>query len=70
MDFPKKVAFHRITKSKTTLEVKPCQIKQKGDDEPLEGKQTKMYLLEFILPSESKAYHQGTCSMIHLVKGL
>lgn len=38
-------------------------------NEPLEGKQKK-YLLEFILPSESKPCHQGTCSTIHLVKGL
>lgn len=30
----------------------------------------KKYLLEFILPSESKPCHQGACSTIHLVKGL
>lgn len=41
-------------------------------NEPLEtNKQTnKRYLLEIILPGESKPCHQGTCWMSRLVKGL
>lgn len=38
-------------------------------NEPVEGKQIK-YLLEFILPRETKLCHPGACSMILLVKAL